>query len=476
MRRPAEYDRVNAGGNSNPVFRAFLFQAFTSAIEQAGVDYCILAGYDRYPEEIQSDVDFMIRAEDLPRLPSLLAEVGRTTGAGLVQILRHETTAIYFALAVLNGGRTVFLHPDSSADYRRSGRIWLYADALLARRRRHSHGFFVPSAENAFVYYLIKKLDKGELSEFQAAHLSARFRESPQACRQVLASMFSSASAELIAEAAATESWDSVRRKLGPLRAELHGLAPPEPFGARLSQSFAEVLRRVERVLSPTGLCVAVMGPDGAGKSTVIQRIIEDLAPAFRRTHYQHLRPNLAGKSRSEKPVTDPHGVPPRGLMGSLAKLGYFLADYLIGYWLKIRPMLVRSTLVVFDRYYHDILIDARRYRYGAPAWLARWVSRLVPKPDLWLILDAPAEVLQARKPEVSFEESARQGEAYRGLARELDHAVLIDASLPVEAVLAQTHRAVLTHLARRTAARLDIEPVIPLLVTAGRSGSGKSQ
>ena len=101
--------------------------------------------------------------------------------------------------------------------------------------------------------------------------------------------------------------------------------------------------------------------------------------------------------------VTAPHSRPPRSLVGSLAKAVYWVLDYTLGYYLKIRPALVRSTLVLFDRYLVDALIDPRRYRYGGPRWVLHLVWSLIPKPDLVILLDAPPEVLRARKQEVSL-------------------------------------------------------------------------
>ena len=81
-------------------------------------------------------------------------------------------------------------------------------------------------------------------------------------------------------------------------------------------------------------------------------------------------------------------------------------------------------------------------------------MAKLVPQPDLWMLLDAPAEVLQARKQEVPFEETARQREAYLALARDLN-AVVVDASQPLEQVVGQVCRTVLDFMAERTRRRL---------------------
>lgn len=181
----------------------------------------------------------------------------------------------------------------------------------------------------------------------------------------------------------------------------------------------------------PAGLHVSVLGPDGAGKSTLIEHITDQVASAFRRITVFHLRPCFIGRKVNDSPVTDPHGKPPYPTWLSVLKIPYYVLDYNLGYLFKVRPLLVEENLVLFDRYYHDLLVDPRRYRYGGPAWVVRLFRRFVPEPDLFFILDVPEELLLARKLEVSREEVRRQREAYRRLAAELPNAILLDGSRP---------------------------------------------
>jgi thymidylate kinase len=185
----------------------------------------------------------------------------------------------------------------------------------------------------------------------------------------------------------------------------------------------------------------------------------EHLAPAFRRTTIRHLRPGLVQRVLAGPltPPSAPHSRAPRSLVGSLAKTVFWLLDYTLGYYTIVRPELVRSTLVLFDRYLLDVLVDARRYRYGGPSWLVRGLWRVVPKPDLVILLDAPVEVLQGRKLEVPPEETARQREAYRVLVGSLPNGHLMDAARPVELVAAQVDAIVLDFLTHRTMRRLGI-------------------
>jgi thymidylate kinase len=93
--------------------------------------------------------------------------------------------------------------------------------------------------------------------------------------------------------------------------------------------------------------------------------------------------------------------------------------------------------LLIGDRYYHDLLVDPMRYRYGGPAWIARFVGTLMPQPDLWVLLNAPAIILQARKQEVPLEETMRQCNAYIAFVRNQKRFIIIDAIQSLENVIA---------------------------------------
>jgi thymidylate kinase len=138
----------------------------------------------------------------------------------------------------------------------------------------------------------------------------------------------------------------------------------------------------------------------------------------------------------------------------STAKLLYYLFDFAAGYACKVWPARRRGRVIIFDRYYADLLIDPQRYRQGPALVSARAVGALIPQPDLMIILDAPAAVLQARKQEVSFNESERVRKGYLSLARSTSRAHVVDASRPADQVFEDVRRLVEGRLAdRRTSA-----------------------
>jgi thymidylate kinase len=434
-----------------------MFVHFIKVLEEAGTPYCILAGYDGYPENIGSDIDFMVDAGWVDRLPALITLAATGSGAHLIQYLSHETTAAYYVLARLDGSTVSYLHPDSSADYRRRGRRWIEARRVLDNRRRHARGFWVPAAADAFAYYLIKKIDKGQtLQDEQARQLASRYAEDPTGCRRVLSQLLPEGEAMTIEKAARSGDWSGLV-SLGRLKAALHARSPSERWPMLLGQRIDDMRRIVQRVAEPTGLHVVFLGPDGSGKSSVISRVCGEMGQAFRRVRYQHLRPGLLVRRHATASVTDPHSRPVRGVLGSTVKLVHFWLDYAIGSALWLLPLKVRSTLLVFDRYFHDVLADPKRYRYGGPMGLARWLGRLLPQPDLVFILDAPPSVLRQRKQEISLEESERQRGAYLALLEEFREARVIDVSQHLEKVVADILSHMIAYQQARVVRRLGV-------------------
>ena len=184
-----------------------------------------------------------------------------------------------------------------------------------------------------------------------------------------------------------------------------------------------------------------ILGPDGAGKSSVIDGLMGTLECGGRTVKMRHLKPRFVAQLRNQPViiVVDPHGKPPRGALLSLVKIVVWLFEE----WYADLFHERKETVLICDRYYHDLLVDPKRYRFGAPLWMAQLVGRLMPQPKLWILLNAPAEVLQARKQEVTPDETARQCNAYLAFVHKLPEHRIVDASQSLDKVIADAARAI---------------------------------
>lgn len=215
--------------------------------------------------------------------------------------------------------------------------------------------------------------------------------------------------------------------------------------------------------LNPNGVFIAVMGPDGSGKGTLIEAVKEDVEKLLgSNVLICHLRPHLLpslgslllGRIEDGSPVTNPHAKKPSSVFVSTLRVAYYTLDYMIGYWFLIRPHLGRKYIaVIFDRYYYDYLIDQKRFRVSLPRWIISFFKVFVPTPDAVIFLSADPETIFARKPELPPHEILRQIQEIKDLAKHLNRCVWIDTSGPLHKSTEQMSDAVFQIIRERLSA-----------------------
>jgi thymidylate kinase len=413
-----------------------------------GIRYCVLHSWEGLPENLPSDLDLAVHPTDVGKLSFIFADL-REKGYKPVQCLNYFVNAYYFVFFWLEGSETKYVAVDMIFEHRRSGLIVPSGEALVAGRRKKDI-FWVPDPATEFAYLLAKNTWKGAAPPRRAQRLKLLVAELGSAqSERIAGELFGRRLNRQVVQACAS---GQVSELLGRIRTQPWWTSLARNPLKLVAYLLADGLRRIRRWFQPSGLLIAIFGPDGVGKSTLAAELSELFSPAFRTCRVFHWRPGLLKGSSTA--VTRPHDQAPRGSFASAAHALGFALDYWLGFALVVRPLLARSGLVIFDRYFYDLLVDPRRYRYGGPLWLARVLSAFIPKPNLILFLDAPEEVVLSRKREVASEEVSRQRGSYLRKAKELPRARVIDATLPLLQVRARAGQVVTEYLAQRFESR----------------------
>lgn len=423
----------------------FLSNLF-GALDSNRVRYCVLHSWGELPRNLSSDLDIAVHPEDAEQLASVFL-VLRGRGYRLVQVLNYSGGAYYFVFFWFDGSVIRSAALDVIFEHRRGGLVVSSGETLVSGRRKQGM-IWIPAPESEFSYLLAKKTWKGRASAQQVLRLKTLVEELGRSRAEDLAGeLFLGNLRKRIVGAIVSGQVNGIFTELR--RQTWRTSLIRNPFKL-LEYLLSDGVRRVRRWFQPTGLFIAILGPDGSGKSSLVQELIQAVGPAFRRRRIFHWRPMLLWRRKTQVDTTQPHSRPPNGGWWSSARLVAHLLDYWLGYCLTMRPLLARSGLVVFDRYFHDMIADPKRYRFGGPPYLVRLVSRFVPKPDLVFILDAPVETIICRKQEVPLEELARQRQVYLQLATSFAHSRVIDSAAPRSRMIEETTEAVGDYLAQR--------------------------
>jgi len=402
----------------------FLANVF-AALDEAAVPYCLLRDAHRL-EAIAAGGELDVLVD--PRHYDAFARVLAAQGCLPLNIRGYAPHRFFIGF---DGERGAWFKFDvvtevaygGGSDHLRTD----LAEVCLASRRRAA-GTWAPAPEVELVTLLLHSvLDKGQFAPHRAERLLAlrgAIEDEAAATRLLQAYWLPGADWPTLAADIDRGNWSGL---LARRRAVARRLAGRTPWAARLRrvrQRAARLTGRLRSFAAPTVPNVALLGPDGAGKSTLTEGLAQSL-PIPVATIYMGLYPQNAKK-------------PKRAVPG----LGF--AGLMVGSWrryLKGRGQQARGRLVLFDRYPYDALLPARRRLNPLKRLRRALLARSCPAPDVVIILDAPAELLHARKGEHTVEILDQQRQAYRTLRDRLPHAALVNAAAGADEVRCEVSR-----------------------------------
>jgi thymidylate kinase len=455
---------MNERGRALSSVEREFFDEFFKRLGEAGVVRILLRNHEDFPARIGHDLDVFFLRADLPRAIRIFRETLRERDGEVLHV--HERDYVCAVWFRAGRGEPEAIHMDFyHGAFTWHGLPYVSESELVAASRPFGRFKSLNPAHEALSLFLTSLLWGG----FYKIRYRERIRsllQTPQASGDFSRLLEREFGPEARPPFDLMSENEPASEEVARYAARLRRLYKARSFRRSPLSTAVQLgrfwLSEYGSMLSPPGICIAILGPDGSGKSTVMQAVKERAEYYFGAVEERHWRPHflrdvgvlLGRRAETTGPVTDPHGRAPHPFAVSAVRFFYYWLDYWLGYPLRVWKPRAKNHLVIFDRYAQDMWCDPRRYRLRLPRGLMKCFCRLTPQPELAFVLLADAEVIHKRKGEVPLETLRELLRNYGDAARQGENVRVVDCSRPVDEVAGEIVGTVLEQLktnARRT-------------------------
>ncbi|MFQ5603854.1 MAG: hypothetical protein ACE5HS_11345 [bacterium] len=420
-----------------------LVQNIFKRLQAAGIAYCLLRGAD----ELQNtsdflEIDLLVPKSQLCKLADCVAELGFVPWPAW----GHAPHRFFLAF---EKSRNNWVKLDVVTDIFfgapiRKFRVNL-AETFLRERVQRDISMLSPAHE--FIALLLHGLlDKNQIRAAHRRRLIQLWRQRDEAFERKVESfsqrfLAPAISMAFLEQVLATKDWSAIEAKRRELTIQFRKRDPWSSTWHALYNRLLQRLRPLLFALHQRGLAVALLAPDGAGKSSLAVALTNDLRLKARRVYLggnvQARTVKLPGSAWLHQHIKSRNGRAASKNPFQIWLKGLNFCNKLLERWLcalVAHYHILRGRIVVFDRYIYDSWLHKKsdsvwkRIRRGL-------FEGGLPQPELVVLLDAPGDVLFQRKGEHSPAWLEQQRQSYLKLVDKISNMRVVDATQSTESV-----------------------------------------
>lgn len=425
--------------NQRQAFIRYFFQAAKTQAYALLKQFKGTAGIEEY-----ADLDLVIPREARKAFIQLIQ-----LGPNLQGLHIQKKSFVTYASLYFKDGS--YLEIDLIHRFDRKGIIYLDAEEIIEDATESSEGVKLASLEHNFEYIvLFHLLNNAPVPVPYQQYFNNCSREDRN---RIFAHMISRYKLTL---QTIDELYHPQHRESKILKKAL-AILSHEMLPLRIFQKMRYLVDVVNDVLHNRGRVITFSGVDGSGKSTVLEKVRQELSQKYRQKtvvlrHRPSVLPILSsmkyGQRKAESLASEnlPRKGSNSGSISSFLRFLYYFLDYQLGQVVVYFKYVLRGYTVLYDRYYFDFIIDARRSNIDLPQGFLKWCYHFILKPGVNVYLYAPTEVILSRKQELSESDIRQLNREYSLLFNELQQSYKAQRYIAIDNTnLNDTLREVLT-------------------------------
>lgn len=429
-------------------FEKAVLNVMFKKFQERELAFAVLRNYEQLPESVGArDIDILVYPDSIRLVPRLICDVAMILGLGFANFYSDERM-VQFTLYYMSEAETIY---QIKLDFFVRSEVYgveVMSASYMLSDREYYNGIPVVSDStlllDKLVFHLLVGQPLDSKYDGQFGRILAKNRER---ITLFLESFMGGAADSVVSsvergEASRIPSLTLVKRLMLLSRLWV------KQGGRGWYGTPIFIYYRMRDFFKPNGVFLSISGPDGSGKTTVIDKVLHQLNWLYgeKTVHYFHFRPNimpriaeLASASGVNNVVDDrydqPHRAAASGFAMSMVRFFYYSMDFFLGYLSIACRLLRRRQVVVFDRYFYDLIVDPRRTRIGLPFRFLKSFLPLMPLPRHAFFLRVDSDEIFRRKQELELPVIRELNLKYECLARSGDMLSVDNSGSPEAAV-----------------------------------------
>jgi thymidylate kinase len=413
-------------------------------LKKHGVNYCVLRNYEEIPYFVGHDVDILLDENHKDLFDKTIDSTIKEIGWEKVYI-RNKYKFHTLILYKIEKENVQLLKFDLWLELSWRGVPWIDSDYILSTKENYKDFYIPRKGAEAAVTVLKELTGGGNVPEKYYDKILKLSLADKEGFYKSLQPIFKTYTEDLYL-AVSNGEWKQIDDFKNTIKKRIFSNKNKRKKTSKvLNFLIHEIKSRVASSLHPKGGLVTFIGPDGSGKSTVLDLVSNRLDIVYPEKHKFHMRfgffPDLktglgftavkeeiksVDKVKS-KSVSLPRNKLKPKLVRALASwtvVLYYTIEFFVAH-IKVWRIASRSGLVMFDRYYYDYFVQPS---YRDLIWpFRRLLLFIIPTPRAVVFLKANPEIVYKRKGELNPIEIGIQNECFSRILSDVKNSYILD-------------------------------------------------
>jgi len=372
-------------------------------------DYAVLRNFENLPDDMDSrDVDILLNPEQLPAFRCDCRDIA----------IKHQFKIVYtfwdtqlwtIVFGSIDDTVVNLLQIDVLVNLNVLGVIFLETKQTLSKRKFNGRLYHLPKVETFLAKFIYCRV--------LGANYPSKYEELFNEIKQTFSDETNKLLCEILNDSNCNlEYWLSKNNKDILYKGFISSLRR-HPV-KQIKTIYIFTIQYIKNIVFQRGLFISISGPDGSGKTTIINKLSDQLSlinPPLVYHYRPKILPNISELGikfklikESDKRYHIPHRSNKKSKVQSFIRLFYYLFDYIFGYYIRLMPLRWRKHIIIYDRYFADLVSDSERASIFINYRQISRFSKFVPEPDYNFIIKSDICSIQKRKQELTPEEIDR--------------------------------------------------------------------